>query len=160
MIKPIKRNANNVCLSMYYLGTGSAPPLWKGWHLTTLLDSNKTPLSNPCLFIAPLPYSEQVGWNLHFAPNKGDMLSWYSLIRLIKILDNNLFIFIDALLCRQNLSAFFTPSWQNTLSTNARHSLAKTVLVLSFSFAWLISSLHYYLRNLPRKLLIFIVSTN
>lgn len=160
MINPIKRNANNVCLSMDYLGTGSAPPLWKGWHFTIRLHSNKIPLINPCFFKASTPYSEQVGWNLHVAPSRGDMLIWYSLIRPIKILDKYLFKFIDVLLCRQNFSALFTSSWQDTLSANARHSLAKTMLVLSFSFTWLISSLHYYLRNLPRKLLIFIVSTN
>ena len=87
MMNPIKRNANKVCLSMVYLATGSVPPLWNGWHFTSLLNNKNNPLVAPCLFNASIPYWEQVGLNLQCEPKKGEIDSWYILIKPIKILD-------------------------------------------------------------------------
>ena len=53
-------------------GTGSWPCFPQGLHLAILCKVSHPPFKAPCFFIANMPYSLQVGVNLHDAPNKGD----------------------------------------------------------------------------------------
>ena len=43
------------------------------YHLKILLIDNQHPVKGPCFIIACFPYSEQVGENLHFGGNKGEI---------------------------------------------------------------------------------------
>ena len=49
-------------------GTGSRPPRVKGWQRSSLQDASRTPRSGPCVAMACVAYSEQVGKNLQPPP--------------------------------------------------------------------------------------------
>ena len=157
---PIKRNASSDCLSIDYLITGSIPPLLNGWHLIILLNIRKIPLYGPCAFNASILYFEQVGSNLQFDPIKGDIIERQALIKAIKIFVKTVFKIINTKSSRQNFSSFFTSSRKYAFPAHTRHTFTKSVFVLSLPFAWLICSLHYYLRIKTMKLLIFMLQTN
>jgi hypothetical protein len=60
-------------LFFFFSGTGSYPEVPQGWHLDILLIPKKVPLKGPCILIAWIIYSEQVGTCLHDAGVSGDM---------------------------------------------------------------------------------------
>ena len=157
---PIKRNARSDCLSIYYLITGSIPPLLNGWHLIMRLNNRAIPLKGPCVFRESMPYCEHVGSNLQFEPKQGDMIKRYNFIGATSVVIKILFISICKKSSRKYFSTFFASSRKNAFSTNARHAFTKTVFIFSLSFAWLICSLHCYLRIKTMKLPIFILQTN
>ena len=48
----------------------------KGWHDEILFNDINVPFIKPCALIDSIVYSEQVGRNLQFDPNKGDINIW------------------------------------------------------------------------------------
>ncbi|SES78055.1 hypothetical protein SAMN05216389_102149 [Oceanobacillus limi] len=50
---------------LFFSGTGSNPPGWKGWHLLIRFIVKYEPFKAPNRFMASNPYSEQVGKKRH-----------------------------------------------------------------------------------------------
>ncbi len=57
-------------------GTGSNPYLPNGRHLLSLLIVKIIPCNGPCISIASIAYSEQVGVNRQFFPKYGEIARW------------------------------------------------------------------------------------
>ena len=57
----------------FFGGTGSYPPLHSGWHLKIRHKAKKQPLKLPCIRIASIAYSEQVGVNRQQGILAGEM---------------------------------------------------------------------------------------
>src|SRR5688572_6338015 len=54
-------------------GTGSKPPGWKGWQRISRRNASHDPLSAPCLLIAPIAYTEQVGSKRQAGGSSGEI---------------------------------------------------------------------------------------
>lgn len=63
---------------IYSQGTGSYPPGCQGWQRDTRLAASQDPLQPPCLSMASIAYSEQLGWNRQLLPSSGLMARRYA----------------------------------------------------------------------------------
>src|SRR5688572_18084853 len=54
-------------------GTGSKPPGWKGWQRISLRNASHDPLSAPCLLMAAIAYTEQVGSKRQAGGSSGEI---------------------------------------------------------------------------------------
>ena len=100
-----------------------------------------------------------MGSNRQLEPKRGDRAALYAFIKKTKDTETALLINdknkIKNLRGQRFSTAFPAPS-KNALSPNGRHSGSKTVLVFSFSFAWLVSALHYFGSKFSRQNYLFL----
>ncbi len=59
-----------------FWGTGSYPPLQKGWQRIRRQATSRDPRTKPCVLKARAVYSEQVGWKRQEGGYKGEMQYW------------------------------------------------------------------------------------